>query len=292
MTLDEIKQALEVNTGTFPRLALEQAIERREETVPWLLDTWRQAADAPESLVSKGNDYILHIYAMYLLAQFREPAAYLLLVKFFSTPGELAFDLTGDVVTEDLDAILASVCWNDLAPIKQIIQDTSINEFIRNAALRSMLVLVAEGEMPREELVAYLRDQLTNNPREEDEFWSTLICTAMEIYPEELLDEIESAFADDLADPDMVRPNNVQSRLSIGKEATLQAMKEKYHFIRDTIAEMEWWACFRSEQDRLLRALPVKSPPQHSGIPSNAKVGRNDPCPCGSGKKYKKCCLN
>ena len=21
-------------------------------------------------------------------------------------------------------------------------------------------------------------------------------------------------------------------------------------------------------------------------------VGRNDPCPCGSGKKYKKCCIN
>ena len=24
---------------------------------------------------------------------------------------------------------------------------------------------------------------------------------------------------------------------------------------------------------------------------SHPKVGRNDPCPCGSGKKYKKCCL-
>jgi hypothetical protein len=23
-----------------------------------------------------------------------------------------------------------------------------------------------------------------------------------------------------------------------------------------------------------------------------AKVGRNDPCPCGSGKKYKKCCMS
>ena len=23
-----------------------------------------------------------------------------------------------------------------------------------------------------------------------------------------------------------------------------------------------------------------------------AKVGRNDPCPCGSGRKYKACCLN
>ena len=23
---------------------------------------------------------------------------------------------------------------------------------------------------------------------------------------------------------------------------------------------------------------------------TSSKVGRNDPCPCGSGKKYKKCC--
>ena len=23
---------------------------------------------------------------------------------------------------------------------------------------------------------------------------------------------------------------------------------------------------------------------------NTAKIGRNDPCPCGSGKKYKKCC--
>ena len=27
--------------------------------------------------------------------------------------------------------------------------------------------------------------------------------------------------------------------------------------------------------------------PIHNRVP---KVGRNDPCPCGSGKKYKKCC--
>lgn len=27
-------------------------------------------------------------------------------------------------------------------------------------------------------------------------------------------------------------------------------------------------------------------------VVNNNKIGRNDPCPCGSGKKYKKCCLN
>ncbi|MBN1699280.1 MAG: SEC-C domain-containing protein [Spirochaetales bacterium] len=27
-------------------------------------------------------------------------------------------------------------------------------------------------------------------------------------------------------------------------------------------------------------------------IPYGKKTGRNSPCPCGSGKKYKHCCLN
>lgn len=29
---------------------------------------------------------------------------------------------------------------------------------------------------------------------------------------------------------------------------------------------------------------------EQAGITTHPKVGRNDPCPCGSGKKYKKCC--
>jgi SEC-C motif-containing protein len=36
------------------------------------------------------------------------------------------------------------------------------------------------------------------------------------------------------------------------------------------------------------RALREGPPPIKSNAP---KVGRNDPCPCGSGKKYKQCCL-
>jgi len=30
--------------------------------------------------------------------------------------------------------------------------------------------------------------------------------------------------------------------------------------------------------------------PVQQVVRSGAKIGRNDPCPCGSGKKYKKCC--
>ncbi|MCX7130877.1 SEC-C metal-binding domain-containing protein, partial [Aeromonas sp.] len=33
---------------------------------------------------------------------------------------------------------------------------------------------------------------------------------------------------------------------------------------------------------------PVRSQPVVAPI----KIGRNEPCPCGSGKKYKQCCLH
>ena len=39
-----------------------------------------------------------------------------------------------------------------------------------------------------------------------------------------------------------------------------------------------------TEQDQPARAVTARR--------EGAKVGRNDPCPCGSGKKYKKCCAS
>ena len=38
--------------------------------------------------------------------------------------------------------------------------------------------------------------------------------------------------------------------------------------------------------------LATANPPMSSANDSRPKVGRNEPCPCGSGKKFKKCCLN
>jgi preprotein translocase subunit SecA len=36
-------------------------------------------------------------------------------------------------------------------------------------------------------------------------------------------------------------------------------------------------------------ATPISAPPRPVAVGGNGKVGRNDPCPCGSGKKYKRC---
>jgi len=41
-------------------------------------------------------------------------------------------------------------------------------------------------------------------------------------------------------------------------------------------------------QQSIGRQIPLT---RANGAHASAKTGRNDPCPCGSGKKYKKCCL-
>ena len=59
----------------------------------------------------------------------------------------------------------------------------------------------------------------------------------------------------------------------------------------------------QDEELRLLEAICVQHEIDHlngmtimdrtmiSTVINTAKIGRNEPCPCGSGKKYKKCCL-
>jgi uncharacterized protein YecA (UPF0149 family) len=46
-----------------------------------------------------------------------------------------------------------------------------------------------------------------------------------------------------------------------------------------------------SEEKKSLNPLP-SSPNNIIDIRTKKKGGRNEPCPCGSGKKYKKCCVS
>ena len=55
----------------------------------------------------------------------------------------------------------------------------------------------------------------------------------------------------------------------------------------DWLYELPQWNEIFSEEE--LKAL-YKEQKESTTIRKEKKIGRNDPCPCGSGKKYKKCC--
>lgn len=52
----------------------------------------------------------------------------------------------------------------------------------------------------------------------------------------------------------------------------------------------------REEKEQYRKSLPTEDDPPLPPPPETIRAekqepGRNDPCPCGSGKKYKQCCL-
>ena len=74
-------------------------------------------------------------------------------------------------------------------------------------------------------------------------------------------------------------------------EAMLQAVNEDvikllFHIRQESNMERKQVAqpttASGGSSDGTLEAKPV--------VRSSPKIGRNDPCPCGSGQKYKKCC--
>ncbi|MCX8018434.1 MAG: SEC-C metal-binding domain-containing protein, partial [Rhodocyclaceae bacterium] len=95
-----------------------------------------------------------------------------------------------------------------------------------------------------------------------------------------------------------------QARLGVG-ECLAMARKETHHrYPANALTETEWWSCFEDKDaprptyrlpEWLTRLVPEPASARtiHSGGTyqrETPKVGRNDPCPCGSGKKFKKCC--
>lgn len=304
MTVEEIMAALETLDGPFPHAAVEEARRQREAITPALLARIESATTDVESLADD-PDAMGPTYAMFLLSEFRELRLYPLLIRFFSLPGDDAMEATGDVVTAYLHRMLASVWGDDDAPIRALAENRRINEWVRGAAVRAMATLVARRLKPREEVVEYYRHLLAGPFTEPyTNFWNELVSCAADIYPEELMAEVTRAYEAGVVDPGFVAPEDLRRELDRGEDTVLKRLRQDSHhlLIDDTVAEMSGWYCFSEEylrrrendswaedeaDDDSLAELAGEGGTYRRAQP---KVGRNDPCPCGSGLKFKKCC--
>ncbi|MFA6091909.1 MAG: SEC-C metal-binding domain-containing protein [Elusimicrobiota bacterium] len=73
-------------------------------------------------------------------------------------------------------------------------------------------------------------------------------------------------------------------------QAVAARMKAEGVDVKDQAAVKAW---IEKNQKSILSgelAKPVEAPKPQTVVKSGPDIGRNDPCSCGSGKKYKKCC--
>lgn len=305
MDVEAIVAKLEALDGKFPREALEAAVANRDATVPKLLQILERANEDPHALVDQPEN-MAHIFAMYLLAQFREKRAYPLITELFSLPGEMCFDLTGDVVTEDLSRILASVSCGDDRLIKELVENESANEYVRHSAIRALVTLMANGEKTREEIADYFRSLFRGGlMRIPSLVWGGLVGCCLDLNFREMREDIDLCYEEELVDPFYISPEDVEEELDVDEIPSAESLGSsgRYTLITDTIKDTDWWSCFQPPKAIQPTALaeslnprnpyyvtPTREQTVKEPIVKKKKIGRNERCPCGSGKKYKKCC--
>jgi SEC-C motif/Protein of unknown function (DUF1186) len=126
--------------------------------------------------------------------------------------------------------------------------------------------------------------------------WSALATESADIEALAVFPELRRAYDDDLIDPNTVGRSELDEVEASPRGHLLERMKDRYPPIHDVATATSWWARFaRLASNRRAEELALAAAGELDDGPlepyrAPQKVGRNEPCPCGSGKKYKKCC--
>ncbi len=312
-------------TGVLPESALRQAQRRREEITPLLIDMVRNATAEVRAGRDVPGDGAL--FALFLLAEFKCREALPVILEALTLPDDGPFDLFGDAIFGELSGILAALVDSPQA-IDELLANRSVDSSVRISAADAYLYLVRDGRLSRDEAVERLRATLRRMLSEADDDGITAVVLALGDYsPREALDEINAAFRRDLVDPTFVDSDDIIDSIAKGDCHYQEALENcPPTGIEDTVEELRDWESYQddalrgdddltedefdeddlededfdvdglgdeddlyfSPTNEFAQRLPAEPPATIRN--TEPRVGRNDPCPCGSGRKFKKCC--
>jgi hypothetical protein len=233
---------------------------------------------------------MLFSYATYLLSKWRETRAYPLIIRWLSLPGEDAFEIGGDTVNQAGARFLASTFDGNFEILKSLILNRQANEYCRGQAVESMALLAAWGETPRETVEEYFLWLASEAlEREPNQVWNNLALSAVNIEALQTFSELRRAYEEGLIEEGFMSSSELDEVEAGPREKWIEEYRELWPPISDVAEETSWWQCF-SESDRAVKLAEVARELPVQQTVRGPKIGRNDPCPCGSGKKYKKCC--
>ena len=238
----------------------------------------------------------LSFHAVYLMAQQRDATGFPLVCA-LARDAAAAEDVLGDGLIEDLDSILVRLFDGDASGLHAVIEDDNADEMARSAACDALAWLTAAGRIDRAETSRYLAGLATTLEAAAGSFawvgWQQAIASLALV---ELAPLAEAAFARGLIDPGIMGLEHFRADLQAAGAATdpMLPFDDRFRSMTefdDVAAMMEAWAANEpAPQPRREPAWPRSAggEPQRNPL---RHVGRNDPCPCGSGRKFKKCCL-
>ena len=270
----------------------ESILRRKDEALPHLTEIMR----SERYWRTNGVEAWAPISAMHLLAVMGgKDALDAVLYATYKYTEEM-----GDWLTEDLPSVLAYFGPSALDALVLALGDSKLDPFARNTVGRALLSIARKNESLREKTIDAFVTAITN---EKERLARTLLVDVLiESKDRKTLPFVRDLFKKNLLDRSFIQPSDVE-RMFLGVYDNIlrtddddpmdlfRKDKPKWHSTSDDENAPTEGTTEVLEEPR--GENPVRD--QHIEYPMQetrkSKPGRNDPCPCGSGKKYKKCCL-
>lgn len=210
-----------------------------------------------------------------------------------SLPSEVLDYFIGDVITEALNDILYSTYNGDLELLQNYIRTAQCNSFAKNAALDVYAQLCVDHTADKEEFKNFLKD-LIYNPLDNEYILDTniagIICLE-HFY--DMLQEVRYLLNEERID------EYIYGKYEDLFDIMFEYRKEPFcEIIQNAANTIRHWAMFKQPDSKPSFSMRdfeklLSENTRNINQPQKVlKIGRNDACPCGSGKKYKHCCIN
>ena len=174
-----------------------------------------------------------------------------------------------DWATDELPEVLALFEEKAIKPLKEYLLDSSNKELARASAASCLEKIGIINPSLKKDCISILEEYLEKSNIDVPTLNGLVIAHLIELEAVDSIGAIRKAFNN--GNVDLTVAGDIENvEILLGLRTERETPHPNY---------------FNPEIEKLSAASDsIKG--------KKKKIGRNDPCPCGSGKKYKKCCLN
>ncbi len=176
----------------FPEEPLAHLVDREEEAKPYLRDllekTLLHYKEIPE-------DYVGHIFAIYLLAQFRDPAGFDLALKFLGLPEPYPRGFFHDLLTQSYPAVIASCYSGNPEPLWATITSSTTGYSEKTVALVAASILVNRKSLSRADFSDFLSSLIeTEVAKKNSQFLAVIAQEVADLHLGQLYQQIRELY--------------------------------------------------------------------------------------------------
>lgn len=269
--------------GIFVNKQLAQEIAKRDDAVFYLR---KLIQDGRHWRSSGPGDSWSPIHVIHILPLIKNKAALELLLDII----RYHEDDLNYWLTESVPSLLVAFGEEFIELLKEFTEDETLEAFARSTATGALGALGIKFPQHQNEMKQHLIKLLKTT--EDGTFAGIVADDLASFHDPSVMPEIHKAFEEGRIDDPFVDEDELEDVIN-GVFDDL----DTDDFKRNTVNPLDHFSMENIEHLHLINSKEEKEEEEEEFEPENnmsqnkKKIGRNEPCPCGSGLKYKKCCM-